>query len=60
MQEEIVGHLAECRDCTAYVEQVRTTIAVAGEIASGEVDPPARAALLELFRGWAASGGSLA
>ena len=32
VQEEIVAHLAECSDCTAYVEQVRTTIAVAGEI----------------------------
>ena len=30
--------------------------AVTGEIASGEVAPPARAALLDLFRGWVASG----
>ena len=59
LQDEIVAHLAECGDCTAYVEQVRTTIAVAGEIGNAEVDPPAHAALLDLFRGWAASGGSL-
>ena len=56
LQEEIVAHLAECSDCSSYVEQVRTTIAVTGEIASDEVAPPARAALLDLFRSWAASG----
>jgi predicted anti-sigma-YlaC factor YlaD len=56
LQEEIVAHLAECSDCSAYVDQMRTTITVTGEIASREVAPSARAALLDLFRGWAASG----
>jgi hypothetical protein len=56
LHEQIVTHLADCSDCSSYVEQVRTTIAVTGEIASGEVAPPARAALLELFRSWAESG----
>ena len=55
LRDEIVAHLAACGDCSAYVEQVRTTIAVSREIASGEVAPPARAALLDLFRGWARS-----
>ena len=55
LQEGIIEHLNGCADCTAYVEQMRTTIAVTGEIAGGEVAPPTRAALLDLFRGWAAS-----
>jgi predicted anti-sigma-YlaC factor YlaD len=56
LHEQIMAHLAGCSDCSSYVEQVRTTIVVTGEIASGEIAPPARAALLDLFRGWAASG----
>ena len=36
LHEQIVAHLAGCSDCSAYVEQVRTTIAVTGEIASGD------------------------
>ena len=55
LQEEILAHLSECGDCSVYVEQVRTTIAVTGEIARGEVAPSARAALLGLFRGWVSS-----
>ena len=54
LQEEIVAHLTGCSDCSAYVEQMRTTIAVMGEIGSNEIAPPVRAALLDLFRGWAA------
>jgi len=55
LQEEIVAHLTGCSDCSAYVEQMRRTIAVTGEIAGGEVAPSTRASLLALFRGWAGS-----
>jgi predicted anti-sigma-YlaC factor YlaD len=48
----VVEHLAGCQDCTAYVEQMRTTIAVTRETAAGDLSPPVREALLELFRGW--------
>jgi hypothetical protein len=58
LRGQIVAHLSGSSDCSSYVEQVRTTIAVTGEIASGEVAPPARAALLDLFRGWTESGES--
>lgn len=54
LQRRVALHLADCGDCTIYVEQMRTTIALAGESASGDVAPPVRSALLELFRGWAA------
>jgi predicted anti-sigma-YlaC factor YlaD len=54
LHSRVVEHLAECQDCTAYVEQIRTTIAVTGEIAAGgNIAPPVRDALLDLFRGWA-------
>jgi hypothetical protein len=49
----IADHLAGCEDCTSYVDQMRATISVAGELPSGDVAPPVRDALLELFRGWA-------
>ena len=54
----VVEHLSGCQDCTVYVEQMRTTIAVTGEIAAGDVTPQVRDALLELFRGWAGQGRS--
>jgi predicted anti-sigma-YlaC factor YlaD len=57
LQARIVEHLAGCGDCTAYVEQMRTTIAVTGEIGDDGVAPPVRAALLDLFRGWTGRSG---
>jgi predicted anti-sigma-YlaC factor YlaD len=56
LRARVVDHLAGCRDCTAYVEQMRTTIVVTGETAAGDLSPPRRDALLELFRGWAGRG----
>jgi anti-sigma factor RsiW len=50
------AHVAECADCTAYVEQMRVTIAVTGRLAGDDITPAVRAALLEAFRGWAAGG----
>jgi predicted anti-sigma-YlaC factor YlaD len=49
----IADHLAGCADCTSYVDQMRATISVTGELPPGDVAPPVREALLELFRGWA-------
>jgi predicted anti-sigma-YlaC factor YlaD len=56
LHARVVDHLAGCRDCSAYVEQMRTTIAVTRETAAGDVSPPVREALLELFRGWTRRG----
>jgi anti-sigma factor RsiW len=47
-------HLTACDGCTAYVEQMRTTIALTGSIAPDQIEPAARAALLEAFGSWAA------
>jgi anti-sigma factor RsiW len=45
-------HIRGCEHCTAYLGQMRTTIAAAGRISEDELDPAARDALLAAFRGW--------
>jgi anti-sigma factor RsiW len=47
-------HIAGCRDCTLYLEQMRLTIAKTREIASDEIPPVVRAELLDAFRSWSA------
>jgi anti-sigma factor RsiW len=45
------AHVAECPGCELYVEQMRTTIALAG--ASSDLDSrPEVSGLLEAFRDW--------
>jgi anti-sigma factor RsiW len=46
-------HIAGCRDCTLYVEQMRLTIAASGRIRSDDIPPAVRDELLTAFRGWA-------
>ncbi len=48
------AHLAECDGCTAYVEQLRRTIQVAGRAGPEDVSAEARSKLLAAFRGWKA------
>jgi anti-sigma factor RsiW len=45
-------HLTGCDGCTAYVEQMRTTIAVAGRVPAPDVPADLQERLLEAFRGW--------
>jgi anti-sigma factor RsiW len=45
-------HIAACDGCTAYIEQIRLTIAATGELKEEEIEPAAREALLAAFRGW--------
>jgi hypothetical protein len=47
-------HIADCPDCTLYVEQMRTTIVTAGRVRVDAIPPAVRAELLIAFRGWAA------
>jgi anti-sigma factor RsiW len=47
-------HLTECDGCTAYIEQMRTTIAVAGRVPRPALTPGLEQRLLEAFRGWRA------
>ena len=45
------AHLAECEGCTRYVEQIRTTVAVAGRTRDLEARPEVTQ-LLGAFRDW--------
>jgi anti-sigma factor RsiW len=46
------AHLRACPNCTAYVEQIRMTIKLAGTIDADELTPEARKELGELYRRW--------
>ena len=45
-------HLAPCAGCTRYVEQMRTTLRIAGELTPASLTPEAEEALLAAFRNW--------
>ena len=49
-------HLGGCEHCSAYVEQIRTTIELTGRIEPEDLTPDARDAILTVFRSWAAEG----
>ena len=46
------AHIAGCDGCTAYLEQMRTTIALTGRLRADEVPAASVEPLLEAFRGW--------
>ena len=45
-------HLTGCDGCTAYLEQMRETISLAGRLAPGDVPPELEERLLLAFREW--------
>ena len=47
-------HLAACGNCQLYLEQMRTTIAVAGRLREEDVPPELEERLLVAFRDWRA------
>jgi anti-sigma factor RsiW len=48
----VEAHLAACDGCTAYVEQVRQTVAITGRVEPERLPQPLRQGLREAFRGW--------
>ena len=46
------AHLAECPHCTAYIEQLRVMIRVAGTIEATSLTPEFQAGLVAAFRDW--------
>ena len=46
------AHIAGCDGCTAYLEQMRATIALTGRLTEEEIPPGALEALLREFRDW--------
>jgi anti-sigma factor RsiW len=51
-RRRFAAHLRACDGCSAYVEQMRETIRLAGVLREEDVDPRARDALLHAFRDW--------
>jgi anti-sigma factor RsiW len=45
-------HLASCDGCGVYVEQMRTTIDLAGRLTPAAIPPDAEQELLAAFRFW--------
>ena len=46
------AHLAGCPNCSAYLEQIRLTIALTGSIDPDELTPEATEDLVNLYRRW--------
>lgn len=47
-------HLAICEGCMTYLDQIRTTIEIAGSVREEDLSPEAQRELLEAFRSWKA------
>ncbi|MDQ3889472.1 MAG: zf-HC2 domain-containing protein [Actinomycetota bacterium] len=46
-------HVGGCPGCSAYLEQMRTTVRLTGALREEDIVPTARDALLQAFRSWA-------
>jgi anti-sigma factor RsiW len=45
-------HLRGCPNCSAYLEQIRTTIALTGGLEVEDLPPEATQDLIDLYRRW--------
>jgi predicted anti-sigma-YlaC factor YlaD len=45
-------HLLECGGCTAYLDQMRTTVALTGRLRTDDLAPDVRLALIRAFGSW--------
>jgi anti-sigma factor RsiW len=46
------AHLPQCRGCADYLEQIRETIRVSGQLREEALDPETQVQLLTLFADW--------
>ena len=46
------AHLRSCPNCSAYLEQIRTTIALAGAVDMEELTADTKQDLIDLYRRW--------
>ena len=46
------AHLSVCTGCRNYLDQMRRTIDTLGKLTEEQLEPAARADLLEVFRAW--------
>ena len=51
-QQRFDMHLAGCRGCRTYLEQMRQTIRAARAVSEESFSPESREELVRLFRGW--------
>jgi anti-sigma factor RsiW len=51
------AHIAGCEPCSAYLEQMRITVLLAGHLQPDELEPEVERGLLDAFRHWKAGGG---
>jgi anti-sigma factor RsiW len=49
-------HLRACPNCSAYLDQIRQTIATTGRLTPESLTPEARDAFTDLYRAWRAEG----
>jgi anti-sigma factor RsiW len=52
LHERFERHIAHCSGCQTYLEQMRTTIRVTGELTAESLSPEAERTLLDAFRNW--------
>jgi anti-sigma factor RsiW len=50
--ERFEEHIAFCDGCSAYLDQMRATIAAAGRLREDDLPSELQDRLLEAFRGW--------
>jgi anti-sigma factor RsiW len=46
------AHIGACDGCTAYLEQMRTTVRLTGRLTEEEIPAELLQTLLQAFRGW--------
>jgi anti-sigma factor RsiW len=46
------AHIGGCDGCTAYLEQMRTTVRLTGRLTREQIPAESLEALLRAFRGW--------
>jgi anti-sigma factor RsiW len=51
---EVAAHLADCRDCDAYLSEMRETVRLLGAVPPQPPPEQVRRRLQALFRAWAA------
>jgi anti-sigma factor RsiW len=56
LRRRFEDHLALCEGCDTYVEQMRETIRLLGQLTEETLSPQASARLLEAFRTWRVAG----
>lgn len=49
-------HLAGCQGCRNYLQQMRETIRLTGQLTEEAIEPQAKETLLQVFRTWKNSG----